>query len=246
MRIALIGYGKMGRMIDSLALPLGFTVVARIDQTTDPGWADLDEAEVAIEFSGPAWAPDNLLRLAERSLPTVCGTTGWEAQYPTVAEAYRRQGCRLVTGTNFSVGVNLLFLLNRKLAGWMNQLPNYDVALEERHHTQKADAPSGTALTLAHEILQRLERKTQLAPPSELAYRPPAPEELTVGVVRVGGLAGTHRVLYTSSIDQLELVHTAHTREGFAQGALLAAKWLRANPGIHRFEDIFEQIVGAK
>lgn len=233
----------MGRMLDGLASAQGHEVIARIDQTSDPGWEELSSADVAIEFSGPAWAPDNLVRLAALQLPTVCGSTGWEHAWSRVEDAYRDAGCSLIVGSNFSVGVNLLFLLNRKLAAWMNRLPAYDVAIEEQHHAQKADAPSGSAHSLAAEILAVLDRKTSLVPASELAIRPPKPEELTIGYIRTGGIHGTHRVLYTSLVDDIVLSHTAHSREGFASGALLAADWLLKHPGIHRFEGIFETLL---
>lgn len=236
MRILLLGYGKMGKTIETVALGRGHQIVGRwgkaelADMKIPQGMAD-----VAIEFTAPDSAPAHLRACLLAGIPVVCGSTGWLAHKPEIDALCRQQGGALFYASNFSVGVHLFFHLNRLFARWMATQPQYQVSLKEIHHTQKKDAPSGTAITLAEHILSGYPAKTHWT-----AESPENPQALHIASIRTEGVPGTHEVLYASAIDQIELIHTAHSREGFAMGAVLAAEWLKDRPGVWGMDDLLE------
>ena len=222
MRIALIGYGKMGHAIEALAAERGHEVTVKIDKG-EP-WPSKMEADVAIEFTTPATAVDNMLRCFEVGLPVVCGTTGWYADYEKVVAECKARGGRLFTATNFSIGMNIMFALNERLAHLMRGRDDYKVSISETHHIHKLDAPSGTAITLQEQIVECGQRKVDSIP---------------IASFREGEVPGTHTVVYDSEIDTITLTHEAHSRKGLALGALLAAEFLStARPGVYTMKDI--------
>ncbi|MBK8493469.1 MAG: 4-hydroxy-tetrahydrodipicolinate reductase [Saprospirales bacterium] len=233
MKIALLGYGKMGRIIDRLAPEEGGEVVLRIDRDNQEDLAQLHLADVAIEFSQPESAVDNFRRCFDAGVPVVSGTTGWTDRMGEVQAYCEKTGGAFFYASNFSIGVNVFFALNRFLADRMNHLPAYDIQLEETHHTQKLDAPSGTAITLAKDILSRVERKE-----TWVNREASGKEELSILSHRVDPAPGTHRVVYRSGIDQIEIRHEAFSREGFARGALQAARWLQGRKGCFGMNDL--------
>lgn len=224
MQIALIGYGKMGHAIETLAAEHGHEVAVRLDK--DDVWPARMEADVAIEFTTPTTAVDNMLRCLRAGIPVVCGTTGWYAGYGKVAAACRAQGGRLFTATNFSIGMNIMFALNERLAALMAGRDDYRVGISETHHIHKLDAPSGTAITLQEQIVAKGKRTAESVP---------------IASIREGEVPGTHTVTYDSDIDTLTLTHEAHSRKGLAQGALLAAEFLaKADPGVYTMKDLLK------
>jgi 4-hydroxy-tetrahydrodipicolinate reductase len=240
LRIALAGYGKMGQAVEAEALARGHQIVARIDirNREELGSLSTDNTDVVIEFTQPETAVDNFRTILAAGLPLVTGTTGWHHFLSEVQAMVSGSYGSFLYGTNFSVGVNLMFRINQMLAKLMNNQPEYDVFVEERHHRHKLDAPSGTALTLVEGILECVDRKTKMAP-----FAPGAaikPEELSVGYVRAGEITGEHSVVWTSAHDRLTLSHEAFSRRGFAQGAVLAAEWLAGRKGFYNFGDIFK------
>lgn len=228
MNIALIGYGKMGRAIESIALEEGDTIVLRQDvrTPTDEVATGLQKAEVAIEFSGPSGAFDNITTCLKAGVPVVSGSTGWLDRKPEVEELVRQLNGAFFYAANYSVGVHLFFAVNQYLARLMNEQPQYGVRLHEVHHTAKVDAPSGTAIHAAEDILRLVDRKSEWIPgPTD------RPEALAVTSERIDPTPGTHTVCYESAIDDLTIQHVAHSREGFARGALQAAHWLVGKSG---------------
>ena len=223
MKIALIGYGKMGHAIEDYARQLGHTVACTIDK--DDPWPERLEADVAVEFTTPATAVENLRRCFERHIPVVCGTTGWYDHYEAVkAECLATEG-RLLAATNFSLGMNIMFALNERLAELMRGR-DYRVSIAETHHIHKLDAPSGTALSLREQIVANGQRPADSIP---------------IASFREGEVPGTHTVVYDSEIDTLTLTHEAHSRVGLAQGAVIAAEWLaKAAPGVYTMKDLLE------
>ncbi|MCL6524663.1 MAG: 4-hydroxy-tetrahydrodipicolinate reductase [Thermoflavifilum sp.] len=236
MKIALIGYGKMGKTIEPIALQRGHEIICRVDVHNRAEWLKpekLSSADVAIEFTTPESAVDNLLACFEAGVPVVCGTTGWLQRWPEVEKICREKQQTLLYASNFSLGVNLFFAINKYLAELMAAYPQYEVQIREVHHTQKKDAPSGTAITLAEQILQRISRKKSwVNRPSQ------QPEELSILSERIDPVPGIHVVEYSSAVDQIEIKHTVHSREGFAWGAVLAAEWVRDKKGIYTMEDV--------
>jgi 4-hydroxy-tetrahydrodipicolinate reductase len=235
MRIALIGYGKMGKAIERMAVARGHEIVLKID--LDNGFEltadNLSKADVAIEFTGPGSAAANLLKCATAGIPVVCGSTGWLEQYPAVKKAFEKNGSAFLYASNFSIGVNIFFELNKKLAGLMASHPGYTVEMREIHHTQKKDAPSGTAITLAEQIIAEIPAlKSWVNRPVQ------NPGELPVLSERVDPAPGTHIVKYLSPIDDIEIIHTAHNRDGFAGGAVLAAEFLQHKKGIFSMKEV--------
>ena len=224
MKIALIGYGKMGHAIEAEAQGHGHEVVCVIDKDMEEG--SLVEADVAIEFTTPATAEANMRRCLKAGVPVVCGTTGWYGGYETVAAECRACGGRLFTATNFSIGMNIMFALNERLAELMRGRTGYKVAISETHHIHKLDAPSGTAITLQEQIVESGERRVESVP---------------IASFREGEVPGTHTVVYDSEIDTITLTHEAHSRKGLAQGALLAAEWLvKAPAGVYTMKDLLK------
>jgi 4-hydroxy-tetrahydrodipicolinate reductase len=238
-RIALLGYGRMGQAIEPEAIARGHEITHRITRQTRELITQLspDTCEVVIEFTHPEAFMDNLRAVMQAGLPMVTGTTGWHDRMDTVIDLVAQHEGLLIHASNFSIGVNLLFKLNQRLAELMNGQPQYDPYIEERHHRHKADGPSGTALTLSQDLLARLDRKQRLAG-AELVNRPPAQEELSVGFVRAGDIKGTHRVSYTSDVDTLSIEHVAHNRRGFALGAVIAAEQAKERQGVWAFADL--------
>ncbi len=239
LNILLLGYGKMGRAIEAVALSRGHRLAARIDLGNR---AELDAlpthaVDVVIEFSSPEAVVANLHYCVERGWPVVCGTTGWLAQRPDIEAAVLARGSGFFYASNYSIGVNLFFRLNKVLAKLMGHQPDYAVALTEIHHTQKLDAPSGTAITLAEGILENLPHATHWALSDENAALT-APDVLPIESVREGNVPGTHTVRYTSAQDTIEITHTAHSREGFALGATLAAEWVAHRQGVFGMDDL--------
>jgi len=235
MRIALIGYGKMGKTIERIALSRGHEIVIKID--LDNGFEltpeNLSKADVAIEFTGPSSAAANLLKCAESGIGVVCGSTGWLEQYAEVEKAFQKSGSPFIYASNFSIGVNIFFELNKKLARLMASRPEYGVEMREIHHTQKKDAPSGTAITLAEQIL------AEIPVLKDWVNRPGQnPAELPILSERVDPAPGTHEVRYYSTVDDIEIIHTAHSREGFAAGAVLAAEFIKGKKGIFSMKEV--------
>ena len=226
MKIALIGYGKMGHAIEALATERGHVVVCTIDnpQEMKDKHEFLLHADVAIEFTTPATAVANLRHCLEHGVPVVCGTTGWNSDYDSVADECRTRGGRLFTASNFSIGMNIMFALNERLASMMRGRNDYKVSIAETHHIHKLDAPSGTAITLRDQIVANGSRQEQ---------------EIPIASYREGEVPGTHTVTYDSDIDTITLTHEAHSRKGLALGALLAAEFLAtATPGVYTMKDI--------
>jgi 4-hydroxy-tetrahydrodipicolinate reductase len=235
MKIALIGYGKMGKAIEEIALQKGHEIVLRVNTETRSHLQleELRQAEVAIEFTTPHAAKENILLCFQAGIPVVCGSTGWTAELPAIEKICQEQQGSLLYASNFSVGVNLFFELNKKLAALMAHQPSYEVILEEIHHTQKKDAPSGTAITLAEQILQQIDRKKQWV--NDISENP---EDLEIISQRIDPAPGTHYVKYSSVIDDIEIIHTAHSRKGFAAGAVLAAEYLVNKKGVFSMKDV--------
>ncbi|MBL7836694.1 MAG: 4-hydroxy-tetrahydrodipicolinate reductase [Bacteroidetes bacterium] len=235
MKIALIGYGKMGKMIEQVAIKRGHTIVARIDKDSGQSdWEELKKAHVAIEFSKPDTAVENIKKCFALNLPVVVGTTGWYEHIEEIKQLCQSGHHTILPATNFSIGVNLFFHINKKLAQAMENLPEYDVLIEETHHTQKLDAPSGTAITIAQGILAEISRKSKWALSADLKSE----QDLSITSHRIDDVPGTHMVRYTSDIDDIEIKHTAHNRSGFAIGAVVAAEWIKDKKGFFSMSDL--------
>lgn len=238
LRLALVGYGQMGREIERLAPERGFRVAARYDSRTPLGDEPGGEFDVAVEFTRPETAPANMERLLMWRKPVVVGTTGWMDRLRDVEALVKQHEGRLIYASNFSIGVNIFFRLLHDSVKLFDEQEMYDAAVHEIHHTRKADSPSGTALTAAGILLGGLRRKGSIltGPPDGRI----APDALHVTSQRLGSTIGTHTVTFDSEADTLELTHRAKNRSGFALGALLAAQWITARePGLYRFEDLF-------
>ena len=238
MNILLIGYGKMGQTIAGLAAQRGHHIAGIVDlHTSQATIADFSPADVdvAIEFTHPDSAFGNVSACLRQGIPVVCGSTGWLHHFDEATALTKELGGSLFYASNYSVGVNLFFHFNEYIAAKMNQFGGYDVAVREIHHTQKIDQPSGTALTAAEGILRHFPTKTTWRnAPAESAA------ELAIISERTADVVGTHIVTYTSPVDTLELSHAAHTREGFAQGALLAAEWLPGRHGVFGMKELLD------
>ena len=235
MKIALIGYGKMGKAIESIALNKGHEFVLKIDiqNNNDFTEAALQKADVAIEFTGPHSAYENIKKCIAWGVPVVSGSTGWLDKWNEVKDLCEVNNGTLIYSSNYSIGVNLFFELNKQLAQLMQPYNSYDVSMTEVHHTEKKDAPSGTAISLAEQILTNLGRKNKwVNAPSENS------NELVIQSERIDPAPGTHMVKYSSEIDDIEIIHTAHTRIGFASGAVLAAEFAFEKKGIFTMKDV--------
>jgi 4-hydroxy-tetrahydrodipicolinate reductase len=235
MNIALIGYGKMGKAIERIALDRGHQVMLRISSSNQHELTaeNLRKADAVIEFTNPEAALHNVMACLEASVPVVCGSTGWNTELPQAEAACRRLGGAMLQASNFSVGVNLFFRLNELLAGIMNRYPEYEVQVDETHHTHKKDAPSGTAISIAEQIVAGLDRKDLWVSENARNSR-----ELAVKAHRIDEVPGTHIVRYSSPIDDIEICHTAHNRDGFATGAVLAAEYIHGKAGIFSMKDV--------
>ena len=234
MNIALIVYGKMGHAIEQAAQNRGHDIVLRITSSNRHEMkTGLQQADVAIEFTKPEAARDNVLACLAAGVNVVCGTTGWNDELPEVQHQAIAQGRALLQAANFSIGVNIFFEVNKLLARLMHGRPEYDVRIEETHHMHKKDAPSGTAIALAEQILERIDHKKTWS----LNFMDNS-DIVPIVAHRIDSVPGTHHVRYTSAIDDIELIHTAHNRDGFALGAVLAAEFIAGKSGIFTMKDV--------
>ncbi|WP_340199130.1 4-hydroxy-tetrahydrodipicolinate reductase [Ascidiimonas sp. W6] len=229
MKIALLGYGKMGRTIERLAIDRGHEIVLKVDKG-DKDFA-IDVADVAIDFSLPEAAFGNISMCFENKVPVVSGTTGWLKDYEKAVELCTSKQGAFIYASNFSLGVNLFFELNKQLAQMMQSFNEYKVGMEEIHHTKKLDAPSGTAITLAEGIIEHTKLTGwQLGEAKE--------NEIPIVAKRIEDVPGTHSIFYESIVDQIEIKHTAYNRDGFALGAVIAAEWLVGKTGVYGMKDV--------
>jgi 4-hydroxy-tetrahydrodipicolinate reductase len=237
MKIALIGYGKMGKTIERIAVERGHEIVSVIDvnNLNDFDSAAFKSADVAIEFTVPQVALSNYRRAFASGVAVVSGTTGWTEELPALKKEIEDGGKTLFWSSNFSLGVNIFMAVNKYLAGIMNQFPDYNVEMTEVHHTQKLDAPSGTAITLAKDILEKLDRKTVWVKEIETK-----PEEMAIKSIREGQVPGIHTIRYESEVDSIEITHDAKSREGFALGAVVAAEFTAGKKGLLGMEDMLK------
>jgi len=232
-KIAIIGYGKMGKEVESMAVERNHEIVLRANDADDIDQKILAAADVAIEFTSPDNSVNNINRCFDVNLPIVVGTTGWMGDLESVKAACIDQEQALLYASNFSIGVNILFEINEKLAQLMNAQLMYDVAIEEIHHTEKKDAPSGTAISLANAMTDKLDRKSGWTLEED-----PKEHEIEIKASREANVPGIHAVRYSSKIDEIELKHTAKGRKGFAMGAVLAAEWLPGRKGVFTMKDL--------
>ncbi len=240
MKIALLGYGKMGKTIHQLikeeyAHRHEVSLQIHSGNAKELSVEELAKSDVAIEFSTPASVYDNILLCFEANVPVVVGTTAWQNKFADVVQTcvYKKQ--TLFYASNFSIGVNVFFAINHKLAQFMNRLPDYDIQIEETHHIQKLDAPSGTAITLADDILDVVVRKEDW-----VNHESDVKDELPIISKRLEDVKGTHKVTYQSAIDTIEIQHIAHSRKGFAQGAIMAAEWVQGKQGVFTMRDMLD------
>ncbi len=235
MKIALIGYGKMGRAIEEIALKRGHEIILKIDidNAADLNKENLSKADVAIEFTGPHSAYDNVIKCLEAGPPLVCGSTGWLDKLDDAKDLCDANNGSFIYASNYSIGVNIFFEVNKRLAALMAPHSEYDVSMKEIHHTAKKDAPSGTAITLAEQVLAAVTRKKKWVnePGSN-------PEELSIISERIDPAPGTHIITYHSAVDDIEIIHTAHNRTGFAGGAVLAAEYIHDKKGFFSMKDV--------
>ena len=235
MKIALIGYGNMGKAIESIALNKGHEIVLKIDIQNNQDFTEaaIQKADVAIEFTGPHSAFENVKKCIAWGVPVVSGSTGWLDQWAVIKNLCEEKNGTLIYSSNYSIGVNLFFELNKQLAQLMQPYNSYDVSMTEVHHTEKKDAPSGTAISLAEQILAQIGRKNKwVNAASENS------NELVIQSERIDPAPGTHMVKYSSEVDDIEIIHTAHTRIGFASGAVLAAEFAFEKKGIFTMKDV--------
>ena len=230
MKIALVGYGKMGKIIGEIAESRGHEVVAKLNES--PTLENLNNPDVVIEFSNPEVAFNNIKICLENKIPVVCGTTGWLDQKPEIEKIATENETAFLYGSNFSLGVNLFFALNEKLADLMKNFSEYKVQLEEIHHTHKKDAPSGTAISLAEGIIKNDHRFDAWKLDETKG------NELGIFAVREDEVPGTHSIFYRSEVDEIEIKHTAFNRNGFALGAVIAAEWIQGKKGNFSMKDV--------
>lgn len=240
MNILLLGYGKMGKTIEQIALERGHQIAGRIDADNYTDLENLgpDEVDVVIEFSSPESAVDNITYCLKRGWPVVCGTTGWLSHRAEIEAMCRETKGAFFYASNYSIGVNLFFRLNKTLAQFMHNYPSYHVSMTEIHHIEKKDAPSGTAITLAEGILEQLPTKQRWVS-SEAGNGPDTGNDaIEIASLREGNVPGTHTVRYESDVDRIEITHQAHSRQGFAVGAVVAAEWLTGKEGVFGMDDL--------
>lgn len=229
MKIALLGYGKMGKVIERIALERGHEIVLR--KSSQDSFNGLENADVAIDFSVPSSAVCNISECFATNIPVICGTTGWLENYEEIISLCSEKNGAFIYGSNFSLGVNIFFELNDYLAKMMANLEQYKVSMEEIHHTQKLDAPSGTAISLANSIIENSKYESW-------TLENPNANEIHIEAKRIENIPGTHSIFYDSDVDQIEIKHTAHNREGFALGAVVAAEWLIGKKGVYTMKDV--------
>ena len=229
MKIALLGYGKMGKVIERVALERGHEIVLR--KSSASTYEGLENADVAIDFSVPDSAVCNIKQCFDTNVPVVSGTTGWLEHYNEMVSLCESKNGGFIYGSNFSLGVNIFFELNSYLAKMMSKFNQYKVSMEEIHHTQKLDEPSGTAISLAKGIIENSNY-------ASWTLENPTEKEIYIDAKRIENVPGTHSVFYDSSVDQIEIKHTAHSREGFALGSVIAAEWLVNKKGVFTMKDV--------
>jgi len=245
MKIALLGYGKMGHIIEKIATDRKHEIVLKIDVSNQDELTteNLQKADVAIEFSTPHTVLTNIEACFKAKVPVIVGTTGWYGHLQRLKDECEKNGNTMLYASNFSVGVNIFFYVNKVLAKLMNNYPYYDVQVEEIHHTQKLDAPSGTAITIAEDIVDALDSKKEwvniLTDGDGTPEDNIKPDQLLIESLRIENVPGTHTVVYDSEIDSIEFKHTAHNRNGFALGAVLAAEWVQNKKGFYSVKDMF-------
>lgn len=243
MKIALIGYGKMGKTIEEIALQKKHTVVLTVDEHNANSFTaeELSKADVAIEFTRPEAAFGNIMKCFDANVPVVSGTTGWIDRMEEVKKICLQKNQTFFYASNYSIGVNIFFEVNKKLAALMNNQPEYnEILINEIHHLQKLDAPSGTAISLAQQILEKVNRLKSWSNYSSSENKPPVKkdEELPIFSSREGEVPGTHIVKYFSHEDEIEIIHKAFSRKGFAAGAVLAAEWIKDRKGVFGMKDL--------
>jgi 4-hydroxy-tetrahydrodipicolinate reductase len=229
MKIALLGYGKMGKTIEKIAIKRGHKIVIKTSGKDD---YDINQADIAIDFSVPAAALKNITNCFRNNVPVISGTTGWLNNYNDALEFCKEHDGAFIYASNFSLGVNIFFALNKQLAKMMTGLPEYKVSIEETHHTEKLDAPSGTAISLANDIIESHEDYT------EWQLGEAKSSQLPIKAKRIPNVPGTHSINYTSKTDTIKIEHIAHNREGFALGAVIAAEWLIGKTGVFSMNDV--------
>ena len=236
MNIALLGYGKMGKAIEEVAMYRGHIIIATIDSETD--WQQkrdrLQMADVAIDFSTPDSILSNIENCIELNLPLVVGTTGWHNSIDEIRNTIESKNQAFIYASNFSIGVNIFFKLNKELAKLMNKYDSYDVSITEVHHAGKLDVPSGTAISIANEVIDNLDRKSNWD-----IEENSNPSSINIHAERVDPVPGTHTTVYESGIDSIEITHIAKNRKGFATGSVIAAEWLKDKKGFYEFKEVF-------
>jgi 4-hydroxy-tetrahydrodipicolinate reductase len=237
MKVALLGYGKMGREIEQAALGRNHQITLKIDvsNANDCTVPNLSKAEVAIDFSTPGTAFQNVMRCFDAGIPVVCGTTGWLDRFDEVKYRCEQENQTFFYASNFSLGMNILFALNRYLSVIMNRIPEYDVSIREVHHVHKLDAPSGTAITLANGITENLQRKS-----SWELNKASGNSVINITAVREDEVPGTHIITWDSAVDRIEIAHEAKNRKGLALGAILAAEFVRDKKGMYTMQDMLK------
>jgi len=235
MNLALLGYGKMGKEIEQIALSRGHKIVLKVDITNASAFTldELKKADVAIEFSTPETAISNIYKCFEATVPIVVGTTGWLNRLDEVKQKCTEKKQGLFYASNYSIGVNLFFRLNEQLAKLMNSYPDYNVTMEEIHHVHKLDSPSGTAISLANQVLERIDSKQKWVNNTTQNKN-----ELGIVSKRIDEVPGTHTITYDSDVDEISITHIAHSRKGFALGAVVAAEWMKERKGIYGMNDL--------
>ncbi|MBX2932243.1 MAG: 4-hydroxy-tetrahydrodipicolinate reductase [Chitinophagaceae bacterium] len=235
MKIALIGYGKMGKAIEEIALAKGHTIVLKItsNNVEELTTENIQKADIVIEFTNPHSAVENITKCLQAGVPVICGSTGWLHKWNEIELLCKQQNGTFLFASNFSIGVNLFFELNIYLAKLMSNHTDYNIMIEETHHTQKKDAPSGTAITLAEQILQHTTFKENW-----VNHITEVANQLPIISKRIDAVTGTHKITYTSAIDDIEIIHTAHNRMGFAKGAILAAEFVKDKKGIITMKEV--------
>jgi len=229
MNIALLGYGRMGKSIETIALERNHSITLKA--TSETTTFDFSTTDVAIDFSLPSTAVENIKRAVDANIPVISGTTGWLDNYNEIVDYCKSKNGAFLYASNFSLGVNIFFEINNKLSQLMSGFKDYNVNIEEIHHTQKLDEPSGTAITLAEQIIEHSEYENWNLDKSKS-------NQIHINAKRIEGVPGTHEVSYDSEIDSINIKHTAHSRKGFAQGAVIAAEWIKNKKGVFTMKDV--------